>query len=232
MNFEKITWALYQNRFINIFLRTLVYELEKELKTCQTVLDIGCGPKSPTTLICKKYNIKSTGIELHKPYLEKAQKNNTHDDFFHGTLQEFVKKNPDARFDAVIMIDVVEHLEKEEGAKLIQIAEGLSLKKTIINSPNGFVAQKALDGNPFQAHLSGWDLKDMKGMGYKSRGLAGLKCLRMEVESETMGNDLTASIKYKPKKLFFCISTLSQAFCYYFPSLAFSLFSMKLKEII
>ena len=229
MNFEKIIWTIYNNSFFNSIIKTLVSTLENELKDCRTILDVGCGPKSPSTLICKKYGISSTGIELHKPYLETAKKNKTHDHFFQGTLQEFVKNNPNLKFDAVIMIDVVEHLTKDEGTKLIHLVESLSLKKTIINSPNGFVEQKALDNNPYQEHLSGWDLKDMNKLGYKSRGLAGLKFLRTEVESETMGNDLTASIKYKPKKLFFCISVLSQIFCFYFPKFAFSLFSVKEK---
>ncbi len=77
--------------------------------------------------------------------------------------------------------------------------------------------------------MSGWDFKDMKSMGYTSVGLAGLKYLRTEVEVESMNNDLTASIKYKPKKLFFIIATLSQIFCYYFPKIAFLLFSVKVK---
>ncbi len=69
MNFEKLIWTFYNNRFLNIILKTLVYTLGKELKDCKTILDIGCGPKSPIVNICKKYNIISTGIEIHKPYI-------------------------------------------------------------------------------------------------------------------------------------------------------------------
>ena len=103
-------------------------------------------------------------------------------------------------------------------------------KKVIITSPNGFVPQREIDDNPWQKHLSGWDRNTMKNLGYKCNGLAGLKCLRMEVQSDTMGDDLMSSIRLRPRPFWFAFSTLSQIIVYFTPSIAFELFSVKRKS--
>jgi len=42
--------------------------------------------------------------------------------------------------------------------------------------------------------LSGWDFLEIKNLGFKSYGIAGLKFLRQEVHNDTMGADLATSI--------------------------------------
>ena len=76
----------------------------------------------------------------------------------------------------------------------------------IVSSPNGFIKQKAVDNNPLQEHLSDWDYKKMKEMGFGCYGLAGLKFLRQEVQNDTMGDDLMTSIRFKPRFFLVCSS--------------------------
>jgi hypothetical protein len=125
------------------------------------------------------------------------------------------------------MLEVIEHLPSQEGVLIIKKAEKWARKKIIITSPNGFVPQSIVDNNPYQCHLSGWDLKKMKFLGFKCRGLAGLKILRQANPGNTMGDDLTISIKYRPRFFWFIIAALSQIICYPIPHLAFELFSVK-----
>ena len=102
-------------------------------------------------------------------------------------------------------------------------------KKIIITTPNGFIPQKEVDFNPLQKHKSGWTVKEMKKLGFTTKGLAGLKFLRDNSEKETMNdNNLTASIKYSPKLFWFTFATFSQIFTYLFPEKAFELFCVKL----
>ncbi|HUW24347.1 MAG TPA: hypothetical protein VMW04_01835 [Patescibacteria group bacterium] len=82
---------------------------------------------------------------------------------------------------------------------------------------------------PIQKHLSGWSFKKMRSLDYESRGLAGLKFLRQEVENESMGDDLTTSIRFWPRPFWFAVATLSQLITYFVPELAFELFSVKRK---
>jgi len=108
----------------------------------------------------------------------------------------------------------------------LRLAEKWASKKVIINSPNGFIPQKSLDGNPLQEHKSGWSFDRMKELGYNSRGLAGPKWMRQEVASDTMGDDLLTSIRFRPKIVWFIIATLLQPIVYRFPRFAFSLMSV------
>ena len=202
---------------------TLDHCLQEELCDCESVLDLGCGPSSPLQF-CK--NIKySLGVEAFELYLSESQKKKIHTEYSAKKIEEL--DFPENSFDAVIMIEVLEHLPEDVGLGILKKAEKWAKKKIIVSSPNGFIKQKEVDNNPLQKHLSGWDWKKMKKFGFKSQGLAGWKFLRQEVENDTMGDDLTTSIRFRPRFFWFLIATISQIFTYYFPVLAFELFSVK-----
>jgi SAM-dependent methyltransferase len=214
---------LRKSSVVGKLIPTLDIELDHNLRDCSTVLDLGCGPNSPVGAL--KYLTTRVGVEPFGPYVELARSRGTHDQFHQKLITE-LDFEP-ASFDAVIMIDVIEHMTEEDGLNALQLAEKWARKKVIINSPNGFIAQKSLDGNPLQEHKSGWSYSRMKELGYHSRGLAGPKWLRQEVEAETMGNDLMTSIRFRPRFFWFVIATLLQPIVYRIPQFAFSLMSVK-----
>ena len=211
---------LYHTPILAGILHTLVWELQRELKNCETVLDIGCGPSSPLQHV---RNIRhSVGIEAFPSYLERSKKAGIHNEYLSENALEV--EFPPNSFDAVILIEVIEHLPEAEGMELLGRAEQWSRKKIIVSTPNGFVPQVEMDGNPLQKHLSGWTVATMRRMGYRCRGLAGLKWLRQEVSADSMGDDLTTSIRFRPRLFWFAVAALSQPILYYFPSLAFEIF--------
>ena len=64
--------SIYHNKIFETIFPTHVYVLKKELKDCQSVLDLGCGPDSPLQYCT---NIKhSIGVEAFQPYLDVSQK--------------------------------------------------------------------------------------------------------------------------------------------------------------
>ncbi len=223
---EKIIKKLYHHPIISQIIHTSVYCLKRELKDCQSVLNLGCGPASPLQH-CRNVTY-SVGVEAFKPYLMRSKKKKIHTKYMNRKIEEL--DFPAKSFDAVIMIEVLEHLPEDVGYMILKKAEKWAKKKVIVSSPNGFVNQKELDDNPLQKHLSGWDYDKMTKLGFKSQGLAGLKFLRREVENETMGSDLLTSIRFRPKFFWFTVATFSQTFTYYFPKLAFELFSVKFKK--
>lgn len=219
---------IYHSKFFSIIFPTLVYCLQNELKDCETVLDLGCGPSSPLQF-CK--NIKySLGVEAFKPYLKKTKEKGIHTEYLNEKIEKL--NFPEKSFDAVIMIEVLEHLPETGGLQILARAEKWAKKKVIVSSPNGFVPQKEVDQNPYQKHLSGWDYKKMKNLGFRVKGLAGLKILRQEVQDETMGDNLMTSIKYRPRFFWFLIAALSQSLTYHFPRLSFELLSVKKKRLL
>lgn len=214
---------LHKSKVLGMIFHTLDYCLQRELRDCETVLDLGCGPSSPLQH-CK--NIKrSVGVEAFRPYLEESKRKNIHSEYLDKKIEEL--DFPEHSFDAVILIEVLEHLPEKTGYEILEKARKWARKKVIVSSPNGFINQKAVDNNPLQKHLSGWDYGKMKKLGFRCTGLAGIKFLRQEVENETMGDDLTTSIRWKPKFFWFAVATASQIFTYFFPRLAFELFSVK-----
>lgn len=186
-------------------------------------MDLGCGPSSPLQH-CR--NIKySVGVETFIPYLEESKKRNIHSKYLNKDIKDL--DFPENYFDAVIMIEVLEHLPEELGKETLKKAEGWAKKKIIVSSPNGFIPQKEVDNNPLQRHLSGWGYVKLKKMGFIIYGLAGLKFLRQEVQSENMGDDLMNSIRLFPKPFWFIVAALSQIIVYFLPTLAYCLFSVK-----
>lgn len=214
---------LYKSKLITLIIPTLPMLLERELKGSTKVLDLGCGPSSPISKI--KHSAITTGVDAFLPYIEQAKSNKTHTNYVFGNILEMkFKKNS---FDTVILIDVIEHMNEKDAYKLIDLASFWAAKKIIINTPNGFVKQHALDGNPLQEHLSGWPNKKMISMGFKTSGLAGFKFLRREVDHDSMSGSMINSIRFRPKVFWFMIAIISQSLTYFIPSLAFSLFCVK-----
>ena len=127
----------------------------------------------------------------------------------------------------VILLDLVmpkmngfeflEHLSKEDGQKLIAIMEKLAKKKVIIFTPNGFLPQKEFDGNTYQAHLSGWEVEEMKAKGYRVLGMSGWKKMKGE----------RAELKWWPKKFWERIGLFTEPILFHFPKHSFEILCVK-----
>ncbi|MCX6762344.1 MAG: class I SAM-dependent methyltransferase [Candidatus Moranbacteria bacterium] len=220
---KKLIDKIYHTRFFSSIFRTTVFCLKKELRDCESVLDLGCGSSSPLKY-CK--NIKySVGVETFKAAIEESKKRKIHTEYIEKKVEE--ADFPENSFDAVIMIEVVEHLPENIGYAMLEKAEKWAKKKVIVSTPNGFLPQLALEGNPFQKHLSGWSIKTMKKLGFRCRGLSGFKWLRQEAPLGGAGEDFMASIRLRPRFFWFVIATLSQLITYPFPKYAFEVFCVK-----
>ena len=115
---------------------------------------------------------------------------------------------------------MIEHLTKEEGLKLLDMMEAIAKKKMIVFTPNGFSAQECYFDNPWQAHKSGWSVKEMKNRGYRVIGIHGWMHLRGE----------RSEIKFRPTKFWMMISELTQIFIRNYPELAFQILCIKTND--
>ncbi|MFS8131180.1 MAG: class I SAM-dependent methyltransferase [Candidatus Dojkabacteria bacterium] len=190
--------------------------IEKEVKSCKTLLDVGCGGYSPLKDINKTLK-KSVGVDGFKPSIDKAKERKTHSENKVINVLELTKHFKDKSFDCVVALDLIEHLTKEEGTKLLKDIERIAKKKVIIFTPNGFVPQGEYDGNTYQIHKSGWGYNEMEKKGYKVYGLNGLKSLRGEY----------AKVKFKPEAVWERISYTSKLLTKVVPSASYQILAVK-----
>lgn len=216
---ERYIKTLYHNKLISRLFHTSVYCLKRELKECHSVLDLGCGPGSPIKYCDVPYSV---GVDAFEPYIKASRNKKIHTRYILSSITTL-------DFDAVILIGVLEHLNKEEGKMLLEKVESWARKKVIITTPNGFLPQGQINQNPYQVHRSGWTVDEMKKFGYKAYGMAGWHFLRKEKTSQYMEGDgiIFDTIRFRPQAFWLIISELTQAIVYYFPKLAFEVFYVK-----
>ena len=172
--------------------------LENELKDCESILDLGCGRHSPISKFKKKF--MTVGVDADEKSIIASKERKIHDSYIVSNVLNVEEKIEPKSFDAVIALDIIEHLEKKDGLRLLEIMEKLARKKIILITPNGFLEQKEYYGNPLQQHKSGWVVEDFEKKGFKVYGINGLKGLKS-------GH---AQPKYSPKILFHIVSDITQ----------------------
>lgn len=166
----------YWEQFPIIPIITYQRELEKHLKDCDSVLDIGCGGGTPIRYIPFK---RAVGVDLDKEYIERAKKNKTHHEYHLADVRKVGSMFKEKEFDACVALDLIEHLTKEDGINLINQMKKLAKKKIIIFTPNGYMNQKD-EAHPLQDHHSGWTAEEMKKMGFQVYGMLGPKAFRVD----------------------------------------------------
>lgn len=145
--------------------------IRQRLSNAKTVLDVGCGDGSLMVKVNADKKYKVIGIDLYGPYLKKAKDSGVYQRITKGNLKTINFKNKS--FDVVLASQVIEHLSKRDSLKLIQKLEKIAKEKVIIATPKGFVKYdpfEVIDGNKLQEHKSGWEIEEMRRLGYKVYG--------------------------------------------------------------
>jgi len=191
--------------------------LEREVAgTCDSLLDVGCGRDSPVRVFSRGLR-KVVGVDRHVPYLEESRAAGIHHDYRQADVLEIERVFEPGSFDCVVALDLIEHLPKEEGLRLIAMMERIARKKVIIFTPNGFLEQRAYDDNSLQEHLSGWEPGEMRAMGYRVMGVNGWRTLRGE----------RGMIRRRPEWLWRKVSLASQLVTESRPERAFQMLCVK-----
>lgn len=203
---------------------TIESVLHRELKESTSVLELGTGRSS---LALKVSSGSYLGIELHEPYVEAMQVFSSglsidrqievrHADIL---TQEFAPN----QFSHVIMIDVLEHMPRNDGERLLNKMVNWASEAVIVKTPNGFVPQGQMDNNPLQEHLSGWSAEDFTSRGFSVTGLSGDHFLRRDIHLHDWTDDLAATMRWTPRNFWLSVAGLTQLYCSRIPSRAFEL---------
>lgn len=144
--------------------------LARTVARAETVLDIGCGIQ-PQDYIVPNVHICCEPFGQYVDYLLDAIQQKKQRLFYdrryvvlQADWEETVKVVASRSVDAVYVMDVIEHLEKGDGVRLLKATEQLITQQLVLFTPLGFVPQEhpdgkdawGLDGGHMQRHKSGW----------------------------------------------------------------------------
>lgn len=133
-----------------------------------TVLDLGCGIGSAGDLFSPNKNYQFTGVDIYKPYLKICQKKGNYRELIQADITKI--KIKEKSFDVVLLLQVIEHIDKKSGINLLKKTVKIAKKCIIVSVPNGCCHQAEYDGNAYQKHVSIWTTTDLRKLGYKVYG--------------------------------------------------------------
>lgn len=95
-----------------------------------------------------------------------------------GTFEESLPQLAASSFDLVVALDVIEHLSRVDGYRLLYQMERVARGSVLVYTPNGFVWQPPSTNNQLNAHVSGWTISDFRSFGFsRFSGHVNLKWL-------------------------------------------------------
>lgn len=190
------------------------------INSAETVIEMGCGRGTIMNTLhqidksrCLSYCI---GMDLWLPDVKIAQS------YYDGIVVADVRNPPFRKKSAgiVLCLDVIEHLDKSEGQKVIDIMETVARKACVFSTPVGLNVQPATPDNPYLEHRSSWNVSDFQSRGYKVRGARGIHTIYV------------TGCRYRWNKkalypLLHLVRFISKIFTYRIPSLAYQMLCVK-----
>jgi hypothetical protein len=186
----------------------------------EILCDIGCGKgafiKKTHTLGEKLNRTQLIGLDLFKTDLLKSKK------IYTDVIRCDVRYLPIKRssVDVVLALELIKHLEKDDGLVLLNDINEIATKQIILSTPVGWNPQSEYDGNPWQEHKSKWDPEEFLVRGFNVKGITGIKNMYSK-QGKFRFNKKTL------KPFFYLLMLISQFFTYKNVHIAYEMICIK-----
>ena len=152
-----------ENTVEKIFTRQNLYPTGR----IKSVLDVGCGLSLKSQYIDAELRV---GVDIYRPFLEKIETDCTYA-VVNADALDIGKLFLPRSFDLVLILDLVEHLEKKDSLELLNMAEEIARVAVIVETPRGYIPQNidiwGHGGHEFQTHRCGWEPEEFEQRGYR-----------------------------------------------------------------
>jgi len=131
---------------------------------CHSALEFGCCFGDRLAATCCSVKI---GVEVHLPYVQEAAKRYPHQIYVHANMLDV----PALRLlisgiDCVLLIDVIEHLERDDAERMILYAQDIARKRVLLFTPQGDMPQgddpHEMGADSWQTHRSAFQVEDLE----------------------------------------------------------------------
>lgn len=134
-------------------------QLAMDLVGCASVLDVGTGAgKYLHTL--PPWITRREALDADPAALIGVQADAT----YCGPAEIVLPVLRSRSLDAVLALDVLEHLERADGVAMLHEMQRIARQRIIVFTPEGFFRLEY--PNPWLTHRSGWSVADLEGEGF------------------------------------------------------------------
>jgi hypothetical protein len=136
----------------------------------ESILDVACGLSLKSKFIDTATRV---GLDLHRPYLEAASEQNP-DVCWVPMVGDATKLRTlflPKTFDLVLLLDIVEHVDKALALDMIAQAEEIARVAVVIETPRGLIPQNldilGFGQHHLQTHRCGFEKEELEELGYQ-----------------------------------------------------------------
>jgi len=139
----------------------------------RSVLDVGTG-FGKYGILAREYldpanfaqqearGVRIDGIEVFEPYVTPVHRF-VYDHLYIGDAVPILR-TLDSTYDLVLLVDVIEHLERAEGIELLRACARVG-RNVLVSTPKDIGKQGAEFGNPAEVHRTQWGRGDFRAIG-------------------------------------------------------------------
>jgi len=148
----------------------------------RTVLDLGCGYGHWGQLLRTHYHsddpdraARVTGVDIHEGNIAFCRATGMYDVLACADAVEFLARQAPGAFDTVIATELIEHLPKDAGERLLDEVARVAARVAILSTPNWVYlrpgAMTMTGFNEHEHHISSWTAAEFRRRGFTVRGV-------------------------------------------------------------